>query len=138
MRSARRLQGSNQSPVAPTIAPSALSFNPVSVGNSSQPQNLTVTNNSASLPLAISSVVVNGSFTETDDCTIQAIPPFARCTISVTSSPTNAGPQPGTLALVDNAPSNPLKPQSLQLMGYGIGPPTPTPSPAPTPIFSIY
>jgi len=32
--------GSNQSPVAPTIAPSALSFNPVSVGNSSQPQNL--------------------------------------------------------------------------------------------------
>jgi len=101
---------------AVTLSPTSLTFADRTVGTSSDPQTVTVTN-SGSATLTISSVAVTGDFTYTNDCTNASLAPGASCTISVIFTPTSSGTLSGTLTVTDNA--SPTT-QSAQLTGNGL------------------
>jgi hypothetical protein len=105
-------------PSTPTLVPSSLSFSST-VGTTTQPQTVTVINTSSSLPLVITSIGVTGPFAETDTCTTQPVAPSGHCTISVTFTPTAKGGVSGSVTLMDNAATDALHPQSVQLVGVG-------------------
>jgi hypothetical protein len=103
----------------PTIAFSAsrLDFGAQSVGTSSPPKSIVLTNE-GNAPLSIAKIVTTGNFAQTNNC----IGPFAigqGCTVNVTFTPTANGASNGSLSLTDN--SSPGT-QGLTLTGWA-GPP---------------
>ncbi len=71
--------------------------------------------NSGSLPLTVSSITVNGEFTQTNNC-IPSVAANSECTIAINFAPTATGTRTGTLTATDNAAGSP---QSLTLTGTG-------------------
>jgi Abnormal spindle-like microcephaly-assoc'd, ASPM-SPD-2-Hydin len=94
----------------------SLNFGNQTVGTTSSPHNVTVTNNQG-LPLIISSITASGDFAQTNNCGSSLIA-GGTCTISVTFTPTVAGNRSGTLTITDDAASSP---QMVSLSGVGVG-----------------
>ncbi len=132
-------------PPAPQIIPSSITFGPEIVGGTSDPQTVTLTNQS-SIPLVINAspasppapagVAVTGPFAiASDNCSGVTLDANGKCTVTVEFMPVVAGPKTGTLTFGDNAVSNILHPQNVQLLGTGsVTSASPTPSgPVPPP-----
>ncbi len=100
--------------VAITLSPSTLAFTSRTVGTTSSPITATLTNNQAS-SLSISSVAVSGDFAQTNTCGA-TLASKAKCTISVTFTPTVVGVRTGTLTVTDSANNSP---QTSSLKGTG-------------------
>jgi hypothetical protein len=97
-------------PVA-AVSPNTLTFSAQLVTTKSSAQNVTIQNN-GSTTLVVSSVVINGDFSQTDSCT--SIAPSMKCLIAVVFTPTAVGSRTGTLTINDNDAS---KSQTVMLNG---------------------
>ena len=97
------------------LNPAGLVFPAQSLGSTSQPQIVTLTNGDA--PQTITNIMVVGDdpqdFTETNTCS-GSLAPGSQCTISVTFTPTIAGIRKASVAITDSAPGSP---QVLNLTG---------------------
>lgn len=110
------LTGTGVEPV--TVAPATLNFPNQTVGTSSAPVNVTVTNNQATA-LSISSIASNSAdFPEASACPIspETLAAGANCIISISFAPTKSGNRTGTLTITDNAANSP---QTVALGGRG-------------------
>lgn len=100
--------------LAAILNPTSLTFPPVSVGKSSAPMSVTLTNK-GSVFLNLVSVVVNGNFSQTNNCGT-GLDVGATCTLNVTFTPTTTGALSGTLVFGDN---DNTAPQIVALSGTG-------------------
>jgi hypothetical protein len=102
------------------LSPSTLNFGTQAVGTTSAPLTLTLTNpvNAISVALAITTSSITGVdfAVQQNGCQQQPIPPGVSCTISLTFTPSAAGPRTALFALFDNA-ATPT--QSVTLKGSG-------------------
>ena len=96
------------------LSPASLNFGSQAMSSTSAAQTVTVSN-TGTLSLAFSSIIASGPFVESNTCGA-AVPVNGSCSISVTYTPTAAGPQSGMLTLSDNAADSP---QSVPLSGTG-------------------
>jgi hypothetical protein len=101
-----------------TVAPSSLVFAPRAVGTTSGVQTFTLTNNQADA-INIWTVSITGAdradFTQTSTwCDV--LNPGAKCTFSVTFTPTGKGSRTATVKITDSADNSP---QSVSLIGTG-------------------
>src|SRR5579863_9167212 len=78
------LSGTGVAP-AVTLSSAGLSFAGVLVGKSSSPQSVTVTN-TGTASLTVSTVVANGDFSQTNNCTTGTVAVNSSCTVTVTFS----------------------------------------------------
>jgi hypothetical protein len=98
-----------------SLSPASLGFASQSVGVTSGPQPVTLTN-AGNAPLTISNIATTGAFGETSTCgTI--ISPNSSCTINVTFTPSVSGTSTGSLTVTDNDPNFPT--QTVFLSGIG-------------------
>jgi len=102
-------------PVA-AFGPRGLSFPNQEIGSSSPAQTVTLSNPGAA-PLTITDITASGDFTQTNDCG-SSLGIGKNCTVSVTFTPTTAGPLSGTLTFTDYGS---VVPQTLPLLGTGTG-----------------
>jgi uncharacterized repeat protein (TIGR01451 family) len=97
-----------------------VNFNALTVGGTTSPQVMTLTNKGGS-PLTITSVGITGAnagdFAGTSACG-SPVAAGASCQIKVTFTPTASGARTAALAVSDNAPGSP---QSVALSGTGQG-----------------
>jgi hypothetical protein len=100
------------------LSASSLTFTAQSIGTTSAPQTITVTNVGTS-PLTVSGVVASSDFASSDNCTKAPLQPSTNCVINVTYSPTTSGPALGALTITDNVPGSP---QVVLLNGTGMTP----------------
>jgi len=107
------LHGTGINPV--TLAPSSLTFAKQNIGTTSASKPVTVTNNQP-VSLSITSIGTTGDFAETNNCGA-TLPAGGICTISVTFSPSAAGPRTGQLVFSDNAVGSP---RTVALTGEGV------------------
>ncbi len=102
-----QVSGTGGSP-AVSLSPGSITFPARSVGTTSVPTIVTLTN-TGTTSLTVSQInvlgAVNGNFTETNNCTTVA--PSGTCSINVTFAPTAAGPQSATIQILSNAASSP-------------------------------
>ncbi len=105
------LSGSGQAAVPSLLK---MTFPSTLVGTSSKPINMNVTNKGTGL-LNVISVVASGDFSQTNNCTT-GMAVGAKCTISVTFTPTGTGTRTGTILFGDNDLTSP---QIVQLTGTG-------------------
>jgi hypothetical protein len=94
-------------PVTLKIKPKALKFSKTTVGTPSKPKNVKVSNPKSSkkhpgFPVLIEMISDPAVFTETNTCPA-SLAAGSSCAISVTYTPSAAGPQTGTLTITDNA-----------------------------------
>ena len=114
-------------PVAiPSLVPSALTFPTQTVGTTSAAQPVTLSN-AGTAPLAISSIITEGDFAQSNACP-SSLAPSASCNISVTFGPVAPGTRSGFLKVFDDAAGSP---HFIPLTGTATAPPVPTIS-APT------
>ncbi|HUX86944.1 MAG TPA: choice-of-anchor D domain-containing protein, partial [Chloroflexota bacterium] len=95
-----------------TLDPTSLSFGTQTIGTTSGPQTVTLTN-SGNDTLTINSIVASADFGENDNCN-GSVAAGASCSFSVTYSPTASDTGSGTLTIADNAPDSP---QAIALSG---------------------
>jgi hypothetical protein len=116
---------------AVAISPSLVQFSIRAVGSVSQP-NTSLLRNMGSSALNISSIVISGDFTETDNCGTNVpapgscastngcggsgVPPAGTCTFAVTFKPTAPGPRFGSILIQDDAAGSP---HFINLVGDG-------------------
>jgi phospholipase C len=100
---------------AVTLSPTQLSFPDETVGQTSDPQVVMLTN-TGSVPLNFASIVANGDFAQTNDCGA-SIPAAGNCSISVTFTPTQLGLRTGAVVLSDSDQGT--SPQTIPLSGTG-------------------
>jgi hypothetical protein len=105
------LTGTGQAAVT---SAASLSFPSVAVGSSSAPLPVTLTNK-GSVVLNVVSIVVNGEFSQSNNCGTE-LALGAKCTVNVVFSPTTTGVQTGTLVFGDNDLTSP---QIINLTGTG-------------------
>jgi hypothetical protein len=123
------LSGSGQVTIA--VSPASLTFPTTTVGNTSAPQTVTVTNNAATAQNI--SWAAGGNFSAVSGGTAPcggSLNAAASCTLSVTFSPTTngtGGVVKGGLAVSDSAVGIPFNPQSVSLSGSATGGPPTTP-----------
>ena len=103
------------------LAPSSLSFGNQTVGTSSTPQSITLTNTGTSV-LNLASIALTGTdaaqFSKSQTCAA-TLAVNTSCTISVTFSPTLAGARSAAVTITDDATGSP---QSIPLSGTGTAP----------------
>jgi len=101
------LSGPNLTAPSAILSPASLTFASQSIGTTSPPQTVTLTNpvNGTSAPLTISSVVAVGDFAISQNTCGRLLAAGGSCTISLTFTPTAPGPRTGQLAVFDNAPN---------------------------------
>jgi len=95
-----------------------LNFGKETVGNTSAPKTVTLTNTGAT-PLYLSTLTVNGNFAPAPGTTCangETLVPKANCVIDVTFTPTATGAQQGSVVITDNARNSP---QIILLSGKG-------------------
>jgi hypothetical protein len=110
-----------QVPVVLKVSPRALKLGNVvfgAGGGPSKPKHVTIANKSKTIPVTFVSIGANGDFDRVSGCG-GAIAPKAKCTVTVTFSPTAMGPRAGTLTITDNATNSP---QTVPLSGVGTAP----------------
>ncbi len=112
----------SQTPLSPLIlqpqtcpiqAASNIYFGGQTVGTSSPPYVLTLSN-IRTTPITVSNIAISGNFAQTNKCKSLAV--NAKCNISVTFNPLQAGPLTGTLTITD---SDTTSPQVIALQGTG-------------------
>jgi len=109
-------------PVAiPSFLPSALTFPTQTVGTTSAAQPVSLSN-AGTAPLAISSIITEGDFAQSNGCP-SSLAPSTSCTISVTFSPVAPGSRSGFLKVFDDAAGSP---HFIPLSGTAVAPPVPT------------
>jgi len=128
-----QLSGSGTAPApAVSFSPASLSFAGQTVGTTSAPMPVTVTN-SGSADLTISTVALGGTdsgdFSESDTCANATLHAGANCTVNVAFSPLGSGSRTGTLTVTDNASGSP---QNFSLTGTGVAEFTLSAAPAST------
>jgi hypothetical protein len=101
-----------------SLSPASLGFASQPVGVSGTAQNVTLSN-AGDAPLAVSSIVATGDFSETSTCGA-ILSANSNCTISVTFTPTTAGTRVGTLTVTDDAANIAGSTQSVLLSGTGL------------------
>ncbi|MGH9431063.1 MAG: FG-GAP-like repeat-containing protein [Terriglobia bacterium] len=101
-----------------SFSPTNLNFNVQEVGTNSAPQTVTLTN-TGNQPLVVTSVTASAKYSETNTCIATPIQPNAKCTITVTFSPTAPGPLNGTITVTDNANNQAGSQQTVPLSGTG-------------------
>ncbi len=106
-----RLMGTGQ---AARVSVSSLTFAGQTVGTSSQPQTVTLTNAGATL-LNVASITGSGDFSSTSNCG-SGLAAGAQCVISVVFTPAATGTRTGMLQVVDNDMTSP---QIVTLTGTG-------------------
>jgi hypothetical protein len=98
-----------------TFSPTTpLNFKKQTVGSTSPPQTVTLTNTGGKA-LRIASMKASAEFAVTSTCGA-SVAAGGKCTISVTFSPTQKGAKQGTISIIDSASS---KQQVIELMGTG-------------------
>jgi len=117
------LSGSASGAVA-VLSPASLTFSPQTLGTSSTPQTLTLTN-TGNATLNVGSIQATGDFSQTNSCP-PTLAPNSSCTLNVTFTPTVTGSRSGTITVSDNAQGSP---QTATLSG--------TSSQAPAPIATV-
>jgi len=98
-----------------------VNFGNQSVGTTSAPQTITVTNtgNSNLNVTAVSLTGTNNSeYSQTNTCTSGAVAPQNTCTVSVTFTPATTGTRTANVSITDDAPKSP---QTVSLTGVGVG-----------------
>ncbi len=110
------LTGSGLQPIS--LNPNALSFGQVTVGTTSAPRKIVITNHEKML-VNFTNITINGTnasdFAQTNNCT--SLPAGATCSVNVTFTPAAKGSRTGTLTLTDSATNSP---QTAKLSGTGI------------------
>jgi hypothetical protein len=109
--------GTNALVPAVTLAPTSLSFGNQTLNTPSATQPVTLTN-SGTATLSINGIVASTQYSQTNTCGA-SVTAGAKCTITVTFTPTAAGSQPGTITITDNAGGSP---QTIPLSGTGVAP----------------
>ena len=99
------------------LAPGSLSFGIQTVGTTSAPQPLVLSNTGPGT-LNIASITAGPGFAQTNDCGT-ALAEAATCTIEVTFHPTVSGAQVATLTVADDGA---ISPQTARLSGVGAVP----------------
>jgi FG-GAP-like repeat/Abnormal spindle-like microcephaly-assoc'd, ASPM-SPD-2-Hydin len=117
------LLGTGISAVA-QLSPTSLTFAAQTVGTTSTPQVVTLSN-SGSLALSLTSITASAGFAQTNNCG-SSVAAGGACNITVTFTPTATGTQTGSITVVDNAVGGS---QTVGLTGTGSGAPTVTLSP---------
>jgi len=102
-------------PVA-SLSTTTLTFASTTVAATSPAQTITITNTGGA-GLTISNVAVTGNFAQTNNCPT-SLAGGAKCSVSVTFTPTAPGNLYGTVAITDNAANSP---QTITLSGVGVG-----------------
>ena len=104
-----------------SLSPSSLNFGNQTVGITSSPQNVRLTNN-GNINLTISLIQITGTnsgdFNQTNNCP-SSLTPNNSCQIGVTFTPTTTGTRNAAVSVTDNAPGSP---QSVSLTGVGVVP----------------
>ncbi len=98
-----------------TLAPNSLTFQVQTVGTSSSPQTVTLTNTGTS-PLNILGITIGGYFYQTNNCGT-VLSAGASCSISVIFKPIAPGLSTGSVSVYDNAAGSP---QTVMLNGTGL------------------
>ena len=106
-----------------TANPTSLTFGSQTVGTTSAPQSVTLTNNGSN-SVTITSISASGDFSQGNNCG-SSLSGNSSCTIDVTFSPTSSGTRTGTLTVTDSAGTQTV---SLTGTGTGVGNVTLTPS----------
>jgi hypothetical protein len=93
---------------AVTFSPASLEFEDTTVGSTSAPQMLTVTN-SGSADLLISAITASTDFAQENTCPMedQPLAPGGSCEITVTFVPASSGARTGTITVTSNAATSP-------------------------------
>jgi phospholipase C len=99
---------------AVNLNPSALTYPARSLGTSSNPITVTLTNNQT-VTLNISNISISGDYSETTTCG-SSVAASGTCTFAVTFTPTVVGARSGTLTVTDDASSSP---QTVSMTGTG-------------------
>jgi hypothetical protein len=107
------LSGTGTAPV--TLSTTNLSFSTTAVGGTTSAKSVTLTN-AQSIPLTFASVGVTAPFAISNSTCGARINAGAKCTVSVTFTPTATGAVTGTLTLADSAPNSP---QTVSVSGTG-------------------
>jgi hypothetical protein len=117
------LTGTGVSSGTPVLALSATSvtFARQSVGTTSAPQDVVLTNTGA-VPLHISSIGINGDFGFTGCGFPLTLAPGTSCTFSITFSPLSNGPLTGSITITSDSSSSP---DVIALSGTGANGPQP-------------
>ena len=87
------------------LRPNQLNFLSQQLGTSSAPQTVTIYN-PGMLPLHLQNITLSGDFSQTNTCGV-SVAPGANCIISVTFTPTTAGPRTASATITDDAPGSP-------------------------------
>lgn len=94
---------------AVSLSPTSINFGAVQAGQTSAPQNITLTN-TGNATLTISSIAIGGTnagdFHETNNCGT-SVNAGAQCTITATFKPTRTGIRNGNVTITDNAANSP-------------------------------
>jgi hypothetical protein len=102
-----------------TLSPGTLNFGTITVGSTSAPKTETVTNNQK-VTLTINSITITGAnagdFTQTGTTCGGTLAAGAKCTITLTFTPSAKGIRNATLKLTDSASTSP---QTAKLTGTG-------------------
>ena len=109
-----QLTGNGAAPPTDTLSTTSLTFAATNVGQTSAPQNLTLTN-SGDLPLTSIAATVSGPFQLTNNCTAQ-LAAHSSCSLAVSFVPTQSGAQSGSLTITDAV----NKGQTVSLSGTGL------------------
>ena len=105
---------------AVSFSPTSLTFSSQSVGTTSAPQSITVTD-TGNGQLTVTGIQVTGDFAQTNNCGTVAAN-GGTCIVQVTFTPTSTGTRTGTIVVTDSAPNSP---QTITLSG-GAGAPANT------------
>lgn len=106
-------------PSAPTLSPAALDFGILSVGQSSAPAPVTLTNPST-VPLAVGTLALAGGLdfaVLTDACSGQTLPATGSCQVTLRFAPVATGAAVDLLSVPSDAIGSP---QTLPLQGTGV------------------
>ncbi len=101
-------------PAPVTLSATSLTFGSQSVGTTSTPATVTLTNNQ-SKTLNLTLITANGDAVQTNTCGT-SLAPGASCTLSVSFTPTAKGTRFGIIVITDDAASSP---QTITLSGTG-------------------
>jgi hypothetical protein len=118
------LTGVGLPPASIVLTPAALTFTPTSVGATSNPQFITVSNTGGALA-ALQTPVVAGDFVVSASTCGSSLAANVGCTLSIEFAPTASGSRSGTLTVVDSAGT-----QVASLTGTGTNPATDALTPA--------
>ena len=96
--------------------PGSLTFSSATVGNASPAQTLTV-KNKGGIALAVTTVSIDGPFSEIDNCVGNLVNEGASCTVQVIFFPGKVGPASGELNIAANVPGGKI---TVPLSGNGV------------------